>query len=74
MRMQERMKNRAAIRSLTHCTHFLACQHIPHTTDFDKLVDLVVSCGGEDTKHFLENAGRNARYASHITVVEFIEA
>lgn len=59
------MKNRAAIKSLIRCTHFLARQHIPHTTNFDKLVDLVVSCGGEDLKHFLENAGRNATYTSH---------
>ena len=35
---------------------------------------MVVSCGGEDIKYFLENAGRNARYISHITVVEFVES
>ena len=72
VRMQERMKNRVAIKFLI--CYFLACQHIPHTTNFDKLVDLVVSCGGEDIKYFLENTGRNARYTSHITAVEFAEA
>ena len=71
---QERTKNRAAIKSLIRCTHFLTRQHIPHTTNFDKLVDLVVACGGNDLKYFLENAGRNARYTSHIAVVEFVEA
>ena len=71
---QERLKNRAAIKSLIHCTHFLVCQHIPHTTNFDKLVDLVVSCGGKDLKLFLENAGKNATYTSHIAVVEFLQA
>lgn len=70
---RQRMRNRAAIKSLIRCTHFLT-QHIPHTTNFDKLVDLVVACGGEDLKHFLENAGRNAMYTSHIAVVEFVEA
>ena len=65
---QERLKNRAAIKSLIHCTHFLVRQHIPHTTNFDKLVDLVVSCGGEDLKLFLENTGKNATYTSHIAV------
>ena len=71
---RERIKNRAAIKSLIRCTHFLTRQHIPHTTNFDKLVDLIVACGGEDLKYFLENAGRNAMYTSHIAVVEFIEA
>ena len=45
--MQERMRNRAAVKSLIDCTHFLARQHISRTTNFSKLVDLVVSCGGE---------------------------
>ena len=49
---QERIKNRSGIKVLLLCTHFLARQHIPHTTNFDKLVDLVVSCGGEDLKQF----------------------
>ena len=40
---QERIKNRSGIRALLLCTHFLAQQHIPHTTNFDKLVDLIVS-------------------------------
>lgn len=31
-------------------------------------------CGGEDLKHFLETAGRNATYTSHVAVVEFVEA
>ena len=74
MMIQKRMKNRVAIKSLVHCTHFLACHHIPHTTNFNKLVNLVVFCGGENVKCFLENAGRNARYTSHIALVEFIEA
>ena len=56
------------------CTHFLARQHIPHTTDFDKLVDLVVSCGGEDLKQFADRAGRNATYTSTDAVFDFIEA
>lgn len=68
---RERIRNRAAIKSLIRCTHILTRQHIPHTTNFDKLVDLVVACGGED---LMENAGRNAMYTSHIAVVEFVEA
>ena len=56
------------------CTHFLARQHIPHTTNFDKLVDLVVSCGGEDLKQFADKAGRNATYTSTNAVFDFIEA
>ena len=51
-----------------------ARQHIPHTTNFDKLVGLVVFCGDEDLKKFLDRAGRNAVYTSHVVLVEFIEA
>jgi len=71
---QERVLNRKAIKSFFHCDCFLACQHIPHTTNFDKLVELVVSCGGESLKNFLDKTGRNAVYTSHVAVVEFIEA
>ena len=53
---------------------FLARQHIPHTTNFDKLVELVVSSGSEDLKNFLYRTGRNSVYTSHIAVVEFTEA
>ena len=56
--MQERMRNRAAVKSLIRCTHFLAHQHIANTTNFSKLVDLVVSCGGEDLKYFWRGQGR----------------
>ena len=45
---QERVLNRKAIKSFICCAHFLARQHIPHATNFDKLIELVVSCGGED--------------------------
>ena len=72
--MQERMRYKAAVKSLIRCTHFHASQHIAHTTNFSKLVDLVVSCGGEDLKYFMEKTGKNATYTSHIAVVEFVEA
>ena len=69
----ERLRNRAAIKSLLRCTHFLAHQHIAHTTNFSELVDLVVSCGGEDLRHFLEKPGKNATYTSKDAVVDFVE-
>lgn len=34
----------------------------------------MVACGGKDLKHCLENAEKNAKYTSHIAVVEFVEA
>lgn len=71
---QEGEKNRAAIKSLIRCTHFLTRQHIPHSTNFDKFIDLVVSCHAQDLKVFLEKAARNAVYTSRIAVTEFIEA
>ena len=45
---QERMMNSAAVKSFFRCAHFVARQHIPHTTNFEKLVELVVLCGGAD--------------------------
>ena len=71
---QERLKNRAAIKSLIHCIHFLARHHIAHKTNFSDLVDFVVSCGGEYLRFFIERAGRNAAYTSKDAVVEFVAA
>ena len=58
-----KMKNGAAVKALIHCPHFLTRQHIAHSTNFEKLVSLVVACGG-----------KNAMYTSRIAVTEFIEA
>ena len=44
---EEKVKDRVAVNALLRCTHFLTKHDIPHTTNFDQLVDLVVSCGGE---------------------------
>ena len=71
---EEKTKNRVAIKALIRCTHFLTRHHIPHTTNFDQLIDLVVSCGGEHLKHFMERAGKNATYTSKVAVTEFVEA
>ena len=70
---RERARNKRAIKALLRCTHFLARQHIAHTTNFGKLIDLVVSCGDEDLKQFVECAGRNATYTSKDAVVEFVQ-
>ena len=45
-----------------------------HTTNFDKLVELVVTCGGETLQTFLDRAGRNAIYTSKMALVEFVSA
>ena len=67
------MKNGMAIKALIRYTHFLAHHHIPYMTNFDHLVDLIVSCGAEDLRTFLERIGKNASNMSKIAVVEFIE-
>ena len=69
-----RLKNRLAIKSLLRCAHFLARNHIAHTNNFGDLVDLVVTCGGEDLKQFIDKAGKNAHYTSEDAVVDFVEA
>ena len=67
----ERLRNRAAIKSLIRCTDFLARHHIGHTTNFSGIVDLIASCSGEDRRLFIERAGGNAEYTSKDAVVEF---
>ena len=73
-REQQRSQNRKTIKSLIRYTHFPAHQHIAHITNFDKLVELVVSCGGETLQTFLDRAGGNATYTSKMAVVEFANA
>ena len=43
--MQEREKNRAAMKYLVCCTHFLTWHHIAHSTNFTLLVDLAMFWG-----------------------------
>ena len=69
-----KLKYRIEIIALIRCTHFLARLHILHATNFDELVDLIVSCGAEDLKKFLERAEKNTTYTSKIAVVEFVGA
>ena len=61
-------------KALIRCTHFLAHRHIVHTTNFDKLVELIVSCGGEALQTFLDRGGGNAIYTSKMAVVESVNA
>ena len=69
--MQERVKNRAAMKYLVCCTHFLTRHHIAHSTNFTQ-VDFVLS--GARELQFFENASRNAAYTSRGALVYFIEA
>ena len=70
----ERSKNRKAIKAFLGCTHYLCKQHIPHTTNFSKLIDLIVSCGGKDLEEFVRKAAKNASYTSTDAVTGFVEA
>ena len=70
----ERTKNLKAIKALLHCTHYLCKQHIPHTTNFSKLIDLIVSRGGKDLGDFVHNAANNASYTSRDAIIHFVEA
>ena len=67
-------RNQNAIKSFLHCTHFLCKQHIPHTTNFSKLINLIVSCGGKHLEEFVQRAARNASYTSSDAVTDFLEA
>ena len=71
---EERMRNRKCIQSFIRCTHFLVCHHIPHTTNYDGLIQLVLDCGVPHLAQFLENASKNATYRSTKSVIEFVGA
>ena len=43
--MQEREQNRAVMKSLVWCTHFLTHHHIAYSNNFTQSFDLVMSCG-----------------------------
>ena len=49
--------NRKAVKSFFCCAHFLTRQYIPNTTNFKKLVELEVLCGGDDLKNFWAELG-----------------
>ena len=70
----KRAQNRAALKCLILLTHFLTKEHVAHSTKFEKLVDVVVRCGSQQLKQYLETAPRNATYTSRVAVVEFIES
>ena len=72
--MLEREKNRAALKSMVQCTHFLTRHHIAHSTNSTSLVDLVVSCGAKELQAFVESAAKNAVYTSRAAVIDFIQA
>ena len=67
----ERSKNRKATKALLGCTHYLCKQHIPHTPNFSKLIDLIVSCGGKDLEEFVRKAAKNASYTSTDAVTDY---
>ena len=66
---QQRLQNRKAIKALIQYTHFLVHQHIANTTNYDKLVEMVVSCGGGTLQTFLDRAGGNAMYTSKMAAI-----
>ena len=70
----KRAQNRVAMKCLILLTHFLTKEHVAHSTKFEKLVDVVVRCGSQQLKQYLETAPRNATYTSRVAVVEFIES
>ncbi|ORU94135.1 MAG: hypothetical protein A6F71_09160 [Cycloclasticus sp. symbiont of Poecilosclerida sp. M] len=59
---QKRAQNRAAVKCLILLTHFLTKEHVAHSTKFEKLVDVVVRCGSQHLKQFLETAPRSASF------------
>ena len=43
-------------------------------TNFDKLINFVLSCGGKHLDEFVRQAAKNASYTSSDAVTDFLEA
>ena len=67
-------QGRKCIESLIRRNHFLVRRHIPHTTKYEGLIELIVDCGAPYLAQFLENACKNATYRSTTSVIEFVAA
>ena len=69
----ERSKNRKAIKALFAALTTYA-NSIPHTTNFSKLIDLIVSCVGKELEESVFKATKNASYNSTDAVADFLKA
>lgn len=69
-----REKNRTALKALVQWTHLLVRHHIAHSTNFNNIIELVVSCGAMELQIFIETTSKNVVYTSRGAVVEFIQA
>ena len=61
---QEKLMNRMAIKAFIRCTLFLSRCHIPTQPILINSI-LIVSCGAEDLKWFLERAGKMHLHIQH---------
>ena len=69
---EEKMKNRAAVKALICCPHFLARQHIAHNTNFEKLLWVVVEKISKPFWNLLVKM--LCTHHKYIAVTEFIKA
>ena len=60
-REERRIKNREVILKLIRSVYFLAKNHIPHTTTYGMLVELLVANGDELLKYHTEEGARNTQ-------------
>ena len=71
---EKRIRNREILLKLIRSVYFLAKNHIPHTTTYGNLVELLIANGDELLKHHTEEGGRNAQYTSSFSATNIIEA
>ena len=71
---EKRTRNRTVLLKLLRSTYFLVKNHIPHTTNLSKLVQLQVANGDELLKRHVEEGAANAQYTSSFSSTRIIEA
>ena len=48
--------------------------HVPHTTKYEKVINLVVACAGKHLQEFFQGAEKNATHKSRTAVTELVKA
>ena len=71
---QTKQQNRILIKKLLRIMYFLCKQKIAYFSNFDEVIQFMVENGDDEVRKHLDTAPRNANYASHVAISEYLDA
>ena len=71
---EKKRRNRELLKALIRSVYFLVKHHIPHTTNFEDLIELQVDNGNQLFKMHLDTCPSNATYLSKASTVELLSS